>query len=89
MKIQNVLEVIVGSLMVIIIAILIMPKEEVSNDPIIIEDTFNDFPLAAWKDYNKKGEIVKIRYRVTEEKTFIIVVNDLTYFCNRSFIWQS
>ncbi len=77
MKIENVLEVIVGSLMVIIIAILIMPKEEVSNDPIIIEDTFNDFPLAAWKDYNKKGEIVKIRYRVTKENTFIIVVNDL------------
>ena len=71
MKIENVLEVIVGSLMVIIIAILIMPKEEIRNDPIIVEDTFNEYPLTAWKDYNNKGEIVKIRYRVTKEKTFM------------------
>ena len=36
MKIENVLEIIVGTLMVIIIAVLLMPKEEVSNEPIII-----------------------------------------------------
>ena len=76
MKIENVLEVIVGTLLVIIIAVLLMPKEKVSNEPIIIEDTFNKYPLTAWKDYDKKGDIVKIRYRVSYKDTFIEVVND-------------
>ena len=76
MKVENVLEVIVGTLMVIIIAILLMPKEEVSNEPIIIEETFNEYPLTAWHDTDKKGDVVKIRYRVTNEKTFIIVLNE-------------
>ena len=44
MKIENVLEVIVGILIVIIITVLLMPKEEVSNEPIIIEETFNEYP---------------------------------------------
>jgi len=76
MKIENILEVIVGTLMVIIIAILLMPKEEVSNEPIIIEETFNEHPLIAWHDTDKKGDIVKIRYRVSYKDTFIEVVND-------------
>ena len=75
MKIENVLEVIVGTLMVIIIAVLLMPKEKVSNEPIIIEDTFNKYPLTAWKDTDKKGDVVKIRYRVTHDKTFIRIID--------------
>ncbi len=76
MKVENVLEVIVGTLMVIIIAILLMPKEEVSNEPIIIEETFNEYPLTAWHDTDKKGDVVKIKYRVSNRDTFIEVVND-------------
>ena len=76
MKIENVLEVIVGILIVIIITILLMPKEEVSNEPIIIEETFNEYPLTSWHDTDKKGDVVKIRYRVSEENTFVEVVND-------------
>ena len=76
MKVENVLEVIVGTLMVIIIAILLMPKEEVSNEPIIIEETFNEYPLTAWHDTDKKGDIVKIRYRVSNRDTFIEVLDD-------------
>ena len=76
MKIENILEVIVGTLMVIIVTVLLMPKEKVSNEPIIIEDTFNKYPLTAWKDFDKKGDIVKIRYRVSYKDTFIEVVND-------------
>ena len=76
MKIENVLEVIVGTLMVIIIAVLLMPKEEVSNEPIIIEDTFNEYPLTVWHDTDKKGDVVKIKYRVYHSDTFIEVVND-------------
>ena len=75
MKIENVLEIIVGTLMVIIIAILLMPKEEVSNEPIIIEETFNEYPLTAWHDTDKKGDVVKIKYRVYYSDTFIEVVN--------------
>ena len=76
MKIENVLEIIVGTLMVIIIAVLLMPKEEVSNEPIIIEETFDEYPLMAWHDTDKKGDIIKIRYRVSNRDTFIEVVND-------------
>ena len=76
MKIENVLEVIVGTLIVIIIIVLLMPKEEVTNKPVIIEDTFNQYPLTAWKDYDKKGDIVKIRYRVSNRDTFIEVLDD-------------
>ena len=76
MKIENILEVIVGTLLVIIIAILLMPKEEVSNEPIIIEETFNEYPLIAWHDTDKKGDVVKIKYRVSNRDTFIEVVNE-------------
>ena len=76
MKIENVLEIIVGTLMVIIFAVLLMPKEKVSNEPIIIEDTFNEYPLTVWHDIDKKGDVVKIKYRVSNRDTFIEVVND-------------
>ena len=76
MKIENVLEIIVGTLIVIIIAVLLMPKEEVSNEPIIIEETFNEYPLTVWHDIDKKGDVVKIKYRVSNRDTFIEVVND-------------
>ena len=76
MKIENILEVIVGTLMVIIVTVLLMPKEKVSNEPAIVEETFDEYPLIAWHDTDKKGDIVKIKYRVSEEKTFIEVVDD-------------
>ena len=77
MKIENVLEVIVGILIVIIVAVLLMPKEEVSNEPIIIEETFNEYPLTAWHDTDKKGDVVKIKYRVSYKDTFIEVVDGI------------
>ncbi len=76
MKIENILEVIVGTLMVIIVTVLLMPKEKVSNEPIIIEDIFNEYPLTVWHDTDKKGDVVKIKYRVYHSDTFIEVVND-------------
>ena len=76
MKVENVLEVIVGTLIVIIITVLLMPKEEVSNEPIIIEETFNEYPLTVWHDTDKKGDVVKIKYRVSNRDTFIEVVNE-------------
>ena len=76
MKIENVLEVIVGILIVITITVLLMPKGKVSNEPIIIEDIFNEYPLTAWDDTDKKGDVVKIKYRVYHSDTFIEVVND-------------
>ena len=77
MKVENVLEVIVGILIVIIITVLLMPKEEVSNEPIIIEETFNEYPLTVWHDTDKKGDVVKIKYRVSNRDTFIEVVNGI------------
>tara|TARA_B100000941_G_C28385726_1_gene489876 strand:+ start:329 stop:781 length:453 start_codon:yes stop_codon:yes gene_type:complete len=49
----------------------------------INEDDFNNHPLIAWKDTHKKwdgkkGDIVKIRYRVTKPETKLWVYDDVT-----------
>ena len=53
---------------------------EVSDTPIIGQE-FEEYPLLAWKSTHKKwngkqGNIVKIKYRVTHDKTFIQVLDD-------------
>ena len=50
------------------------PKEIIKEDFIVNEDSFNIFPLIAWKDTHEKwngddGDIVKIRYRVHSSNT--------------------
>lgn len=50
------------------------PKEIIKEDFIVDEDSFNIFPLIAWKDTHEKwngddGDIVKIRYRVHSSNT--------------------
>ena len=53
---------------------------EISDEPIIGQE-FEEYPLIAWKSTHKKwngqqGNIVKIKYRVTQDKTFIQVLDD-------------
>ena len=53
---------------------------EINDEPIIGQE-FEEYPLIAWKSTHKKwngqqGNIVKIKYRVTEDKTFIQVLDD-------------
>ena len=55
--------------------------ERVVDDTPIIGQEFEEYPLIAWKSTHKKwngthADIVKIRYRVTHDKTFIQVLND-------------
>ena len=50
------------------------PEEEVKKEVVINEDSFEIFPLMAWKSTHKKwdgdeGNIVKIKYRVTSSNT--------------------
>ena len=73
MTLENVLEVIVGTLIVAVIAVILIPKEKVTNEPVIIEDTFDQYPLIAWHDTDKKGDVVKIKYRVSHRGTYIKV----------------
>ena len=52
-------------------------KKEVTID----ESAYEDYPLVAWKDTHEKwngkqGDILKIKYRVFNDDTFIQVVND-------------
>ena len=59
---------------VISLTFIFKPKEEVKQEITINEDSFNIFPLMAWKDTHKKwdgkeGDIVKIKYRVTRNNT--------------------
>jgi len=59
------------------------PKDdgEIKQEVIIDESAYEDYPLIAWKDTHEKwngkqGDIVKIKYRVFNEDTFIQVVNN-------------
>ena len=57
------------------------PREKpVIDDTPIVGQEFEEYPLLAWKSTHKKwngihGDIVKIRYRVTRDKTFIQIIN--------------
>ena len=56
-------------------------EEYVDPKPIITEEMFDEFPLLMWKDTQKKwngeqGDVVKIKYRVSNRDTFIEVVNE-------------
>jgi hypothetical protein len=55
--------------------------ERVVDDTPIIGQEFEEYPLIAWKSTHKKwngqqGDIVKIKYRVTKDKTFIQVLDE-------------
>ena len=62
---------------------ILKPEEEVKEEFVINEDSFNIFPLIAWKDTHKKwdgkeGDIVKIKYRVTRNNTRLWIYNTNT-----------
>ena len=59
---------------VVSLTFILKPKEEVKEEVVINEDSFNIFPLMAWKSTHEKwdgkeGDIVKIKYRVTRSNT--------------------
>ena len=59
---------------VLSLAYLTKPEEVVKEEFTINEDSFNIFPLMAWKSTHEKwdgkeGDIVKIKYRVTRSNT--------------------
>ena len=77
-------EKIVIVLTVVVLVFVFAPREKrVIDDTPIIGQAFEEHPLIAWKSTHKKwngieGDIVKIRYRVTRDKTFIQVINTNT-----------
>ena len=38
---------------------------------VVSDEQFDEYPLMAWTDVDKKGDIVKIKYRVFKKKTYI------------------
>jgi|TARA_Y100000296_G_C4973784_1_gene157196 hypothetical protein len=64
-----------------ILAFVFAPREEqVVDDTPIIGEEFEDYPLLAWKSTHKKwnglqDDIVKIRYRVKHDDTFIQIID--------------
>ena len=61
----------------ITLLIAILPEKDVpivATDFISLEQ-FDEYPLMAWKDVDKKGNIVKIKYRVRNTETYIKVYN--------------
>ena len=71
-------------LIAVVLVFVFTPREKsVIDDTPIIGQEFEEYPLLAWKSTHKKwngihGDIVKIRYRVTRDKTFIQVINTNT-----------
>ena len=56
-------------------------NESIRKEVIIDESAYEDYPLMAWEDTQKKwdgelGDVVKIKYRVFNDDTFIQIVND-------------
>ena len=76
---EKILVVLIG----IVCVFIFTPREkQIIDDTPIIGQEFEDYPLLAWKSTHKKwnglqGDIVKIRYRVTHDKTFIRIINDM------------
>ena len=68
-------------LIAVVLVFIFAPREKpVIDDTPIIGQEFEEYPLLAWKSTHKKwngihGDIVKIRYRVTRDKTFIQIIN--------------
>ena len=57
----------------IVLLIVILPEKDVpivATDIVSVEQ-FDEYPLIAWKDVDTKGDIVKIKYRVFDDKTYI------------------
>ena len=59
---------------------ILKPEEKVKEEFVINEDSFNIFPLMAWKSTHEKwdgkeGDIVKIKYRVTTSNTKLWIYN--------------
>ncbi len=55
--------------------------EPIKQEVVIDESGYEDYPLVAWEDTQKKwdgelGDVVKIKYRVFNDDTFIQIVND-------------
>ena len=82
MKDATIQEKIVIVLIAVVIVFVYWPvDEQVVDDTPIIGQEFEEYPLIAWKSTQKKwngqqGNIVKIKYRVTQDKTFIQVLDD-------------
>lgn len=74
MTFEEILEVIVGSMIVIIIGITIWPETKYTEHYTDTEQEFNQHPIVAWKTTHEKwngkqGDIVKIKYRVVSSDT--------------------
>ena len=57
-------------------------NESIRKEVIIDESAYEDYPLMAWEDTQKKwngelGDVVKIKYRVFNDDTFIQIVDSV------------
>ena len=67
------IEIIILGAISTLVAFVILPEKDVpivATDIVSVEQ-FDEYPLIAWKDVDTKGDIVKIKYRVFDDKTYI------------------
>ena len=65
----------IATAMVLAFVILSEKSVSVTTEEVVVDKQFDEYPLMAWKDTDKKGEIVKIKYRVRNTETYIKVYN--------------
>ena len=58
-----------------VLVLVVLPEKSVSitAKEVVVDEQFDEYPLMAWKDTDKKGDIVKIKYRVRNTETYIKV----------------
>jgi len=71
----TIIEILTLTAISIVIAFIILPDKEVPITAIdfVSTEQFDEYPLVAWSDTDKKGDVIKIKYRVFKDKTYIKV----------------
>ena len=74
-------KILIGLIAIILLHTFYPKDDSETKQEVVIDDSgYEDYPLIAWKDTQEKwngelGDIVKIKYRVFNEDTFIQVVD--------------
>ena len=66
-------EVTLMSIALVLGLVVFLPEKNTSIKvkEVVLDEQFDEYPLMAWTDVDKKGDIVKIKYRVFKDKTYI------------------
>ena len=71
---MNIIEYIIATIIAIIIITSLFPEREKIQEP-ETQDYFEDYPLEYWRDTDKGGEVIWVRFRVLQDNTKLWVLD--------------